>query len=83
MASFDPLCTTARDLQKLLDQGVGCFDIVEVYLRQIDLYGNRLRSVIQIASPELLRKRASELDEERRNGKHRGPLHGIPVLVKV
>jgi amidase len=49
-------------------------------IRQIDLSGIQLNSVIEV-NPDAL-DIARELDAERRQGKVRGPLHGIPILVK-
>jgi amidase len=46
----------------------------------IDRAGPRLRSVIEI-NPDAL-EIARERDRERKAGKLRGPLHGIPVLLK-
>jgi len=46
----------------------------------IDAAGPTLRSVIE-TNPDALRI-ADTLDGERRAGKVRGPLHGIPVLIK-
>ena len=46
----------------------------------IDRAGPRLRSVIEI-NPDAL-EIARERDRERNAGKLRGPLHGIPVLLK-
>jgi amidase len=57
--------------------------LVELYLdriSQIDSAGPRLRSVIEI-NPEALTI-ADALDEERKAKGVRGPLHGIPVLIK-
>lgn len=39
-----------------------------------------LEAVIEI-NPDAI-DIAAKLDEERQNGKVRGPLHGIPVMVK-
>jgi amidase len=36
-----------------------------------------------ICKPSNLTEVAQILDEERRQGKTRGPLHGIPIIVKV
>jgi amidase len=49
-------------------------------IRRIDLSGIQLNSVIEV-NPEAL-EIAAELDRERRRGRVRGPLHGIPILVK-
>jgi amidase len=57
--------------------------LVEQYLGRIDALdrqGPALRHVLE-ANPDALAI-ADALDAERRAGKVRGPLHGIPVLVK-
>ncbi|HET9276086.1 MAG TPA: amidase [Gemmatimonadales bacterium] len=57
--------------------------LVELYLERIeavDRNGPALRSVIE-TNPDALRI-ADELDTERRARGSRGPLHGIPLLVK-
>jgi amidase len=46
----------------------------------IDRDGPRLNSVIEL-NPDAITI-AKSLDAERKNGKTRGPLHGIPVLIK-
>jgi amidase len=56
---------------------------VELYLERIeaiDRNGPSLRSVIEINPDALAVARA--LDDERKNKGARGPLHGIPVLIK-
>ncbi len=57
--------------------------ISERYLQRIadlDRQGITLRAVIE-TNPQAL-EIADALDQERRQGKVRGPLHGIPVLLK-
>jgi len=57
--------------------------LVELYLQriaQIDAAGARLRSVIE-TNPDALAI-ADALDAERKAKGTRGPLHGIPVLIK-
>jgi amidase len=49
-------------------------------IQEIDREGPRLRSVLQI-NPDAL-EIARQLDEERKTKGPRGPLHGIPVLLK-
>ena len=64
----------------------GDFTITEVtsaYLNRIaviDASGPNLRSIIQV-NPEAL-EIASVLDQELKEGKIRGPLHGVPVVLK-
>ena len=47
---------------------------------RIEQWNGELNAVI--ATNELAVQQARELDEERLAGKFRGPLHGIPVLIK-
>jgi amidase len=57
--------------------------LVELYFERIDAIdrsGPRLRSVIEL-NPDA-EAIAAQLDKERKAGKVRGPLHGIPILLK-
>ncbi len=57
--------------------------LVELYtarITAIDRQGPALRSVIEL-NPDALTI-ADAMDAERRSGRLRGPLHGIPVLIK-
>jgi amidase len=58
-------------------------DLAQTFLQRIediDRSGPALRSVIE-TNPDAM-DIAGGLDDERRRGKIRGPLHGIPVLLK-
>lgn len=55
-------------------------DLYLTRIRDIDHAGPSLHSVIEINPDAIADARA--LDAERKNGKTRGPLHGIPVLLK-
>lgn len=58
-------------------------EVVQAYMdriHRIDQNGPMLRSVIQL-NPDAL-SIARRLDEEMAQGKRRGPMHGIPVLLK-
>ena len=58
-------------------------ELVETYLDRIeaiDRRGPKLNSVIEV-NPDAERI-ARDLDRERRAGRVRGPLHGIPILLK-
>ena len=57
--------------------------LVEKYLsriEEIDKRGPAVNAVIEL-NPEALQI-AEKLDEERKAGRVRGPLHGVPVLIK-
>lgn len=57
--------------------------ITEMYLKridEIDKNGPKLNSVIELNKDALTM--ADAMDKERAAGKVRGPLHGIPVLIK-
>ncbi|MBM3728306.1 MAG: amidase [Acidobacteria bacterium] len=54
--------------------------LVERYLQRIALHEDRLNAALHI-NPRALEE-ADRLDRERRQGKLRGPLHGIPVALK-
>ncbi|HXB42667.1 MAG TPA: amidase, partial [Puia sp.] len=69
--------------QKMRSGQYTSVDITNKYLKrigQLDKKGPKLNSVIEL-NPDALTIAAS-LDNERRQGKLRGPLHGIPVLIK-
>lgn len=58
-------------------------DVVQAYLdriKAIDDSGPMLNAVIQV-NPDALAI-AAQLDQEMKDGKRRGPMHGVPVLLK-
>jgi amidase len=70
-------------LQQWMDAGrLSSRDLVDVYLRRIRAIdrGLGLASVLEL-NPDA-RRIAGELDDERRRQGVRGPLHGIPILLK-
>ena len=84
--SIDPLTTTAKTLQKYLEAGsVTSLELVDIYVKQIEANnrnGLKLNAVISTAPYDLVSQYAKDLDAERAAGKARGPLHGIPIIVK-
>ena len=73
-----PAIKRAFDEGRLTAEG-----LVRLYLDRIEAYdqrGPRINAVINVNSSAL--QRARELDRERSRGAPRGPLHGIPVVVK-
>ena len=69
------------DLQALMASGaLSSKDLVKGYLDRIASLNPLLHAVIE-TNPNAV-SIAAHLDNERRKGQLRGPLHGIPILVK-
>ena len=86
-APGDPLriveADTATLAARMADGNLSSVRLTQAYLDRIaalDDNGPRLNAVIEINPNAIAEARA--LDEERKAGKLRGRLHGIPVLVK-
>ncbi|HUB59826.1 MAG TPA: amidase [Puia sp.] len=83
-AGFPLLEMTVDQLQAKMTSGeYSSVSITRLYLKRIetiDKRGPALNSVIEI-NPDALMI-AAAMDAERKAGKVRGPLHGIPVLIK-
>jgi len=83
-AAFDLEEATAAALQEAMRAGrLTSKRVTEKYLERIeevDRRGPALRSVIEV-NPEAV-EIAEALDRERRAGRVRGPLHGLPLLIK-
>ncbi len=75
---------TIAELQGKMDAGeLTAHQIAELYLKRInevDKDGPFLNSIIEL-NPDVY-EIADKLDAERKAGRSRGPLHGIPVLLK-
>jgi amidase len=75
---------TVGDLQSGMASGrMTARSITQQYIdriHELDRTGPTLRSVLEI-NPDAL-SIADSLDRERKAGKVRGPLHGIPILIK-
>jgi amidase len=78
---FDFVEKSIPELQAAMASGeLTSKDLVKGYLRRIGSLNSLLNSVIE-TNPNAV-SIAQHLDNERRRGHVRGPLHGIPVLVK-
>jgi amidase len=75
---------TIDELQKKMQSGeYTSRSITQLYLNRIDAIdkkGPAINSVIEL-NPDAIAM-ADSMDMERKNGKVRGPMHGIPVLIK-
>src|SRR5689334_23974682 len=79
--SFTVVETTIPEMQQAMKDGrVTSRQLVEQYLQRIALYNDKINALITV-NPKALEE-ADRLDAERKSGKVRGNLHGIPVALK-
>ncbi|MEU4745094.1 amidase [Actinosynnema sp. NPDC023658] len=72
---------TIPQLVRRMDGGtLTSVDLTRAYLRRIETVDGRVRSVVAV-NPEAIGQ-AAESDRRRRHGQARGPMDGIPVLLK-
>jgi amidase len=72
---------TILQLQDRMKSGeITARSLTEAYLNRIDSIDKQINSVIE-KNPEAL-DIAEQLDRERKEKEPRGPLHGIPILIK-
>ncbi len=83
-ATFDVMEKTIEELQRAMTaREVTSRQLVDAYLARSDAYDKQGPTLNAIAALNpRARDAADALDAERAGGKVRGPLHGIPVLVK-
>jgi amidase len=83
-ADFDVIDKTIPELQAALQRGeVTSRQLVDIYLARIAAYdrqGPRLNAMVAL-NPNAVRD-AEALDRERASKSVRGPLHGIPIVIK-
>lgn len=76
--------TISELLEKMASGELTAHELVDYYTQRIELldrHGPKLNSIIEL-NPDA-RMIAVSLDQERAQGKLRGPLHGIPILIKA
>jgi amidase len=79
--SLDLATATLGDISAALTRKkISSVQLVDAYLGRIADCNDEVRAVIS-TNPAALRE-AKQLDRERAAGKLRGPLHGVPVIIK-
>jgi amidase len=72
---------TVLELQAMMQKGeMTSRQITQAYLTRISDIDKKLNSMIEL-NPDALAI-ADQMDSERKAGKIRGPLHGIPIVIK-
>jgi amidase len=81
VAGLNVQSVTIPQLQKALASGrTTSRELVKTYLARIRAYDEQVNSIRALNRNAL--RLAAKLDSERASGKKRGPLHGIPILLK-
>jgi aspartyl-tRNA(Asn)/glutamyl-tRNA(Gln) amidotransferase subunit A len=73
--------TLAEATAHLQSGAVSSVDLVNACLARIDVYNPKVNAFITVTRETALAQ-AKALDAERRSGRVRGPLHGIPIALK-
>ena len=80
-ATFNVVEASIPEIQAALRQKrITSRQLVEQYLIRIATYEDQLHAALYV-NPKALEE-ADQLDRERKQGKLRGPLHGIPIALK-
>lgn len=80
-APFSVVEAGIAEMQEAMAEGrVTSREIVQQYLQRIAYYENALNASVAVNRRALAE--AERLDDERREGRVRGPLHGIPIALK-
>jgi hypothetical protein len=83
-SGFDVMEKSIHELQAAMEAGrVTSRGLVEIYLARIAAYdkqGPALNAMVAL-NPQAV-SAAEKMDAERKAGRVRGPLHGIPIVVK-
>jgi amidase len=84
---FDVFTTTVSQLKQAFEsERLTSVDVASAYLDHIakhNVAGLGVRAVIDVAPRLLVLACAEQLDIERTTKGARGPLHGVPILIKV
>lgn len=78
----DPCTLTASAMRGAMERGaLSSAELVEAHLSRISRHDGAIKAFTRVFA-ETARADARRLDDERRGGVVRGPLHGVPVSVK-
>ncbi len=81
LGAFDVEESTIESLRSAMASGrISSAKLTQFYLNRIAVLDKKLNSIIEL-NPDAI-SIAARCDAERKAGKVRGPLHGIPILIK-
>lgn len=65
----------------LRSKSITAIELTNIYLKRIEKFGAGLSALVTVTG-DLAREQAAKADDELAAGKDRGPLHGIPFVLK-
>lgn len=75
------LARSITEVAPLIERGeLRAVDLIDAQLARIAMHDGRLQAFAQVAA-DLAHAQARRADAELANGRHRGPLHGIPLAL--
>ncbi|QPP09497.1 amidase [Streptomyces bathyalis] len=66
----------------IADRDVSCVEVMEAYLEHIGTVNPHVNAIVATQDPEISLRQARERDEQLRQGRHLGWMHGFPHAVK-
>ena len=76
---FEPMHVAGRRLRR---KEVSSVELTQAVLQQVERWGERINPFVTLTA-DLALDMARERDAEREDGIDRGPLHGIPVVLRA
>ncbi|WP_240686881.1 amidase [Amycolatopsis suaedae] len=73
----------ATELARLIrGREVSCAEVMTAYLDRIEAYNPAVNAIVALRERSVLLAQARERDDELRDGRYRGWMHGFPLAVK-
>ncbi len=69
-------------VSKIKDAQLTSVEVCQKYIERINKFEKDVRAWVHF-DKKLLLEKAEEADQHRRSGKPIGPLHGIPIALKI
>ena len=69
-------------VSKIKDAQLTSVEVCQKYIERISKFEKEVKAWVHF-DKKLLLEKAKEADEYRRSGKPTGPLHGIPIALKI
>ncbi len=82
MTTIDGFASARNMLAALREGQVSATELLELHLERIASYNPQLNAIV-IPNEERARRRAAKADAAHVRGESLGPLHGLPLTIKI